>query len=176
MCLVFLQAQTFALRGGPSSRRGVEQVNGFYSGVLTEISGGTDLGLFLLTASVSGASNGQIVFFSSDANNVNAYGGTITGLSNPNSGQFLGIFGATDVNNTTGSQSISGQLVASAIKANVLGSSAQQLIGTGSARTISITGNGLLVGITRTVSPLKIFVVSGWQSNGEGNAFALFGG
>ena len=175
MCLVFLQAQTFALRGGPSSRRGVEQVNGFYSGVLTEI-GGTDLGLFLITANVSGASNGQIVFFSSDVNNVNAYGGTITGLSNPNSGQLLGIFGATDVNNTTGSQSISGQLVVSAIKANVLGSSAQQLIGTGSARTISITGTGLLVGISRTISPLKLFVVSGWQSNGEGIGFALFGG
>ncbi|MEO6785574.1 MAG: hypothetical protein ABI318_05515, partial [Chthoniobacteraceae bacterium] len=66
LCYVFLQTETFALRGGPSNSGG-ETVNGSYSGIMTETTGSGDIGLFLLTATSSGASNGQFVIFSGSA-------------------------------------------------------------------------------------------------------------
>jgi hypothetical protein len=201
MCYVFLQAQTFALRGGPSSVGG-EKVFGFYSGVMVDRSvPSTDVGLFLLSAGSGGASNGQFVIFSQSSavtttsptgvttitttGSSNAYQGTITGLSDTSqggTGTFIGIFtGQAVVQSPTTTQSVSGQMTVKASKGTGRGTS-QRLIGLATARTISVQNNVIIVtsgGTTNvTVGPLKTFDIDGWQSTSASSTsgFALSGG
>jgi hypothetical protein len=72
MCYVFLQAETFALRGGPTGG-GSGKVTGSFSGVMLEkpdpadpakIS--SDIGLFIMSAAISGPSVGYLIIFSPD--------------------------------------------------------------------------------------------------------------
>lgn len=172
MCYVFLQAETFALRGGPSSKGGVEQVGGAYSGILVDSSGtGGALGLFLLTAIDNGASVGQIVFFSSSALDVDTYYGTITGLNDTTKGKLTAIFGATDATNLAGTFTISGQLSVTAVKGST--GSTQRLTGTGTSRNISIITSIFSGTVIKTVGPLITYVVDGFRTSTStaGNPF-----
>ena len=170
MCYVFLQAETFALRGGPNQVGG-QKVLGAYSGVMVETSGGTDMGLFLLNAVGSGASNGQVLIFSANSYTGNifqfdsdTYLGTISGLSDTSrggSGKFVGIFnGSASTGNAT-ARSVSGQMSVTAIKSG--SSSTQRLTGTASSRTVSVsTGAG---NFATNVGSLVIYSVDGWLTS-----------
>lgn len=175
LCYVFLQTETFALRGGPG---GNKKLSGAYSGVMTQTGGGSDIGLFLLNASSTGASSGQIAFFSQSSSTTGRvgigpiglstgggsyfYSGTMTGLTNPNSGDFTGVFTGS-VAATTGTASISlvvtTRTIAGSIKLAVQPGGrtgqTQQISGTASAQA---EYNG-------STGPLKQYTVSGWQTS-----------
>ena len=170
MCYVFLQAETFALRGGPNQVGG-EKVLGSYSGVMIETSGGTDTGLFLLNAVGNGASTGQVLIFSSNSYTGNifqfdsdTYLGAISGLSDTSrggSGKFLGIFNASASTGNGAARSVSGQLALTAIKSG--NSTTQRLTGTGSSRTVSVsTGAG---NFATNVGSLVTYSVDGWLTS-----------
>ena len=177
LCYVFLQTETFALRGGPG---GNKKLSGAYSGIITQVGGGADIGLFLLNATSQGASSGQIAFFSQSSSTSTGrigpigpiglssgggsyfYSGTMTGLTNPNTGDFTGVFTGS-VAATTGTASISLTLttrtIAGSIKLAVQPGGrtgqTQQISGTASAQaeTNGVTG------------PLKQYTVAGWQTS-----------
>lgn len=178
MCYVFLQAETFALRGGPGGGGG-QKVSGTYSGVMIESSGTTDVALFLLNAQAGGASNGQIVIFSQSGVSSDAYNCNLTGLSDTSrggSGQFIGVFtGAAVVTTATSIQSVSGQMTVK-ISANS-NSQSPRLSGTASSRTMTVTGTagsgtggtGGSPTPTTVVGPLRQYVVDGWQTSATNN-------
>ena len=173
LCYVFLQAETFALRGGPGGA-GSLKLTGSYSGVITQTGGGSDVGLFLLTAQSSGASSGEIVFFASSgtvgpilpgpigfgstaSSGARYYAGTLTGLSNPSTGAFTGLFNATaQVSTTVGAVavistlSLSGTIRLTTSSAATI-SNNQQVTGTAAARSSSGT--------------LANYTVAGWQTS-----------
>jgi hypothetical protein len=189
MCYVFLQAQSFALRGGPTSVGG-EKVLGAYSGIMTELGGGTDVGLFLLAAVGNGASSGQIVMFSSSSSlaiggpgpgpgistgESDTYLGSLTGLSDASrggSGKFTGIFNGTAATGNANYRSVSGQLTVTATKTGGDGST-QRLTGSASARTAAVN----TVTNTTTVGTLKRFAVDGWLTSIDsvGSGFVVGG-
>lgn len=171
MCFVLLQAETFALRGGPGSRNGVEKVLGSYSGTLVDVTGlGTSTGLFLLTAIDNGASPGQVVFFASSGTDVNTYSGTISGIGDPNSGIFTAVFGADKATNLAGTDTISGQLTVTAKKA-ISNSFTQTISGIATARNVAVIIAGS--NIQKFIGALTTYTVSGWQTSTStaGNPF-----
>lgn len=173
MCFVLLQAETFALRGGPGGRSGVEKVEGAYSGTMIDASGlGTSTGLFLLTAIQNGASTGQVVFFASSGTDVNTYSGTITGLGDPNSGAFTAVFGADKASNLAGSDTISGQMSITAKKA-ISNSATQTISGIATARNVAVIVAGS--NIQKFIGALVTYTVSGWRtsSSTSGNPFPV---
>ena len=173
MCFVLLQAETFALRGGPSGRNGVEKVEGAYSGTFVDVSGlGTSTGLFLLTAIQNGASSGQVVFFASSSVDVNTYAGTITGLGDPNSGTFTAVFGASNATSLAGTDTVSGQMIVTAKKA-ISNSATQTISGSGTSRNTSVVIAGS--SILKTIGALTTYKVSGWRTSisTSGNPFPV---
>ncbi len=172
MCYVFLQAQTFAIRGGPNNSGG-EKVLGAYSGVMLETSGGTDIGLFLLAAVGNGASSGQVVIFSANFTpnsnppqyDSDTYLGSMTGLSDASrggSGRFYGIFNGSANTGNGAFRSVSGQMTLQATKA-AGGASTQRLVGTASSRTVAVssgTGN-----FATDTGPLKTYACDGWLTS-----------
>lgn len=176
MCYVFLQAETFALRGGPTGA-GAGKVVGSYSGVMIEINAATnaDVGLFLLTAAEGGPSIGNFVIFSESKAVSKVYIGKITGLSDTSrggSGKFYGLFAGAAATGTptstlgsTGSESIAGQMILTVVPGR---STQPRISGTASSRA---TGDTTTIDpttglpITSTVTaPLKYFTVDGWQT------------
>jgi hypothetical protein len=178
MCFVFLQAQTFALRGGPTGGLGA-QVQGAYSGIMTDTTaGGTDIGLFILTAVSNGASNGQVVIFSQTTGGTSDFfSGILTGLTNPTNGSFSGLFGGTGSQNNGGSRTVtlSGQMTVRASKVGP-GARLNGLTGTGSSQTLTtvIAGNNIVL----ITGAAKTYAIAGWQtsSNTSGVGFAIAGG
>ena len=180
LCYVFLQTETFALRGGPGGS-GSRRLTGSYSGIITQTGGGSDVGLFLLTALSSGASNGSIVFFSQTTSTVRTpgpigfgttgstggryYAGTITGLSDPTSGTFVGLFNATaQVSSTVGAVAVISTLsLAGTMKISAstiaTSSASQQVTGTASAQS--------------SAGSVHSYTISGWQTSADavGNGF-----
>ena len=164
MCYVFLQAETFALRGGPGGSG--NRLSGSYSGVMTETSGGSDLALFVLNIAGAGASSGSVIVFEQSAAGARFYSGTITGLTNPTSGDFIGLFNSTaTVTTTVGNIAVTSALsLAGTLKLSispvVVRGSRQQVTGT----AVGQANNGAL----------KKFSVAGWQSSTEAtsNGFA----
>ena len=164
LCYVFLQAETFALRGGPG---GSTKLAGAYSGVFTQTGVGSDIGLFLLNATTSGASDGQIVIFSQSPVGSFFYSGTLTGLVSPVSGQFTGIFGATVAQSSTGNalilvittRSIAGSLTLS-VKPGARTGTVQQITGTAVSQQTTTGGIG-----GTTVGPLTTYAATGWQTS-----------
>ena len=175
LCYVFLQTETFALRGGPGGS-GSHRLTGSYSGIITQTGGGSDVGLFLLTAQSSGASNGSIVFFSQTTSTTPGrpgpigfgttsssggryYGGTITGLSDPTSGTFVGLFNATaQVSSTIGAVAVISTLsLAGTMKISAssiaTSSSSQQVTGTASAQS--------------SAGSVHSYTISGWQTSAD---------
>jgi hypothetical protein len=180
MCYVFLQAETFALRGGPGGA-GTGNVSGTYSGVLidTGLAGGTtDIGLFLLNASPAGASSGQMVIFSQSAADSEAYNCNLIGLSDASRGgskTLFGVFsGAAAITANGVVKTISGQMT---VKLSTAGNAqSPRLTGTASSRTAITTtitstgtGTGTGTGSTTGVAPLKTYIVDGWQTSGTNN-------
>ena len=165
MCYVFLQAETFALRGGPG---GNTKLSGGYSGVFTPTTGGTDLGLFLLNATSQGASVGQIVIFSNSLAGSFFYSGSLTGLVSPVSGKFTGVFSATASQSSSGSavilvvttRSIAGSLTLSLQPGGR--ATVQQVTGTAVSRQTT-TGFGPVP----TVGPVVNYTASGWQTSAD---------
>ena len=104
MCYVFLQAETFALRGGPNGA-GAGKVTGSFSGIMLEkpdpadpakIS--ADIGLFIMSAAISGPSTGYLIIFSQGQKDSKVYNCKMTGLSDTSrggSGTFYGLFAGT---------------------------------------------------------------------------------
>jgi hypothetical protein len=174
LCYVFLQTETFALRGGPGGS-GSKKLTGAYSGVLTQ-SGGPGLGLFLLNAINSGASNGEIVFFAqvtaapgagpggfglgSSTSGGHYFSGSVTGLSDPTSGTFYGLFNAlTTVTTVVGA-------VTTSQTVNISGSMKLTVsAGTGSGNSQIITGTASAE--TAGVAAPSTYTVSGWQTSSD---------
>jgi hypothetical protein len=176
MCYVFLQAETFALRGGPNQAGG-PKVSGTYSGVM--ISTTSDIGLFVLNASAGGASTGQLVIFSQSGVSSNGYNCALVGLSDTSkggTGKFIGVFsGAAVIQSTGATQSVSGQMTVVATQ------SIQQtprLAGYANSRTLTIPngttgtggtsgtgGTGGSSGTNAVVGPLISYVIDGWLIN-----------
>ena len=104
MCYVFLQAETFALRGGPTGG-GSGKVTGSFSGVMLEkpdpadpakIS--SDIGLFIMSAAITGPSTGYLIIFSQGQKDSKVYNCKMTGLSDTSrggTGTFYGLFAGT---------------------------------------------------------------------------------
>ena len=174
MCYVFLQAETFALRGGPNSAGGAKVV-GFYSGVMVETSGTGDVGLFLLNAAAGGASNGQMVIYTASGVQAGGYNCTIIGLSDTSrggSGKFIGVFSGLAAGTKVG-EAIAGQItctVNSAITAS------PRLVGTANSRTSTTSTSNTGVNNTGTVTagPLRDYIVDGYNTNGSSNGISLF--
>ena len=169
MCYVFLQAETFAMRGGPSGASGVLQATGAYSGVLIDITpGGGDVGLFVLTILSSGPSVGQVAVFSSSATDVDYYTGVLTGLSDPTKGNFVGVFNGAGATGAAANRSINGSMQLAVSKTSTSGSlSSLRLKGTASSRTVTVPTNTLtFINTAPIVGPLKSYTVDGWQSSG----------
>ena len=178
MCYVFLQAETFALRGGPGGNR---TISGGYAGVMTQTGGGSDVGLLLLNASGQGASTGQVAIFSQSSSTATTtpgfpgpirpssgggsyyYLGTLTGLTDPTSGQFTGVFSAiaqglasnTTVLATT-SRTIAGTMKLKTVTART--GSIQRISGTAVTQTAISGGGG-----NNGVGSFANYDVSGWQ-------------
>jgi hypothetical protein len=148
--------------------------------------GGSSVGLFLLTATNSGASNGSVVFFApastaggpgggfiggppgfgnNSSSGYRFYAGTITGVINPNSGGYSGLFNSSSqVSSNVGAVAVvtrytlSGTMSLSASSV-ATASNSQQV--TGSASAAASTGTVLA------------YTVSGWQTsaNAVANGF-----
>ena len=141
MCYVFLQAETFALRGGPGSS-GNTRLQGSYSAILVQTSllfdlitgaqvgtgPGSGLGLVTLTVPSSGPASGNLLIF--DAQTGDTFLGKANGLSNPLTGVLTALVSGTQfiikttsaASGTTGAatttQTISGRITASKSKVN----------------------------------------------------------
>jgi hypothetical protein len=172
LCFVFLQAETFALRGGPGGA-GSRKFTGSYSGVITEVSG-SGLGLFLLDAKSTGSSSGSIVFFAQNTTGAAVpgvpgfgataggryYAGTITGLVNPTTGEFSGLFNATtQVSTSTGAVAVVTTIsIAGTMKLSIS-------TGTATGNTQLITGTAAAQ--TSSSTSASQYTISGWQTSSE---------
>ena len=166
MCYVFLQTETFAMRGGPSGTGGVLSAVGAFSGILVDVTpGGGDVGLFLLTIISSGASVGQVAIFSSSATDVDYYTGVMTGLSDPAKGNFVGVFNGAGATGAAANRSINGSMQATVKKSSGTGISNLRLTGTAASRTVTVSTSTLLISLPPIVGPLKSYTVDGWQSS-----------
>ena len=140
MCYVFLQAETFALRGGPGGA-GNTQLQGSYSAILIQTSPlfdvftgaqvgtepGNGLGLVTLTVPSVGPAVGNILLF--DSQTADSFLGRANGLSNPTTGVLTCLVAATQfkiistssTSGTTGvattTETVSGRMTASKSKA-----------------------------------------------------------
>lgn len=165
MCYVFLQAETFALRGGPGGA-GSRKLTGSYSGVLTQTAGGTDVGLFLLNTQSAGASTGDVVIFSETIDpftgNLGArfFSGTLTGLVNPVSGSFSGLFNAAAPNNTTSSSPL---LIVISVTPVIAGTIKLSIVPSGNGQVQQVSGTA--TGESSTTSTVQTYTVSGWQTS-----------
>lgn len=182
MCYVFLQAETFALRGGPG---GNKTISGGYAGVMTQSGGGSDVGLFLLNAASQGASSGQVAIFSQSTSTATAavgpgpirpssgggsyyYLGTMTGLTDPTSGQFTGVFSAiaqglaTSTTTAVVAVTATSRTIAGTMKLKTVqgrSGSIQRISGTAVTQT-AITGGAAA---SNGVGSFANYDVSGWQ-------------
>ena len=170
MCYVFLQAETFAMRGGPNGTSGVIQATGSYTGILVDTTvGGGDVGLFVLLIVSSGPSVGQVAIFSSSATDVDYYTGVLTGLSDPAKGNFVGVFNGAGATGSSANRSVNGSMNTKVSKTGGSSSfSNLRLTGTAASRTVTVPTNTLtLFSAPPVVGPLKTYTVDGWQSSGS---------
>ena len=182
LCYVFLQAQTFALRGGPAGQNG-NVVFGAYSGVLIDASTTpTDLGIFLVNVPSAGGAAGQVVIWSSGTvvqasgatvDFSGAYLGSLTGLSDTSrggSGRLYGIFNAAG-----NGGDIAGSMTVTAVP--TVGNRTQRITGTASA-SARVTQTGGAGGGGTTVIGVtvpKSYTIDGWRSSSQSvqNGFSL---
>jgi hypothetical protein len=146
LCFLLTYSDASALRGGPSGS-GSGSLMGQYSGILIE-NAGADVGLFLLTANISGPSDGQLVIFSQGPTSSAVFNCKLVGLVSKE-GLLFGLFAGA----SGGSDNIAGQLTAKTIP----GSS--RLGGTASSQA----GAGLL----------KTYLIDGWQTPESSGTLSL---
>ena len=195
MCYVFLQAETFALRGGPNGA-GAGKVTGSFSGIMLEkpdpadpakIS--ADIGLFIMSAAISGPSTGYLIIFSQGQKDSKVYNCKMTGLSDTSrggSGTFYGLFAGTAA---TGSPAAAagggvvgggvvggGGIVAPAAPAATGGGVAGQMTARIDLATRRLTGTAVcnvgadaaaapaVPAVPAVPTPLKTFILDGWQT------------
>lgn len=197
MCYVFLQAETFALRGGPTGG-GSGKVTGSFSGIMLEkpdpadpakIS--ADIGLFIMSAAISGPSTGYLIIFSQGQKDSKVYNCKMTGLSDTSrggSGTFYGLFAGTAA---TGSPAAAagggvvgggvvggGGIVAPAAPAATGGGVAGQMTARIDLATRRLTGTAVcnvgadaaaaaapaVPAVPVVPTPLKTFILDGWQT------------
>lgn len=105
MCYVLLQAETFALRGGPTGKTN-SPLSGSFSALLIQTSPlfninnvqvgtepGNGLGMVLLNVPASGPATGSLLVF--DAQTGDTFLGKSNGLSDPRSGTLISLVSAT---------------------------------------------------------------------------------
>ena len=170
MCYVFLQAETFALRGGPGSS-GNTRLQGSYSAILVQTSPlydvitgaqvgtepGNGLGLVTLTVPTNGPAVGNLLIF--DSQTGNTFLGKANGLSNPRTGDLTclvagtefriattsataGVTGATTLTNP---ETIAGNLIASKSK---IRSKSSEIVGTANLTVSGIRFVSVVSGVT----------------------------
>lgn len=193
MCYVFLQAETFALRGGPAGT-GATSVIGSYSGVLidTGTTQSSNMGLFLLNAAGAGASSGQLVIFSSSNVGSDSYNCNMTGLSDSSkggSGKLLAIFSGPAVEKSAGSsKSISGRMTCQT-SSTTAKSSSRRLGGNANSATLTVITSIAATGTTSVnadgtlntslnysgtlIGPQVSYTVDGWQTIGTPSGVGL---
>lgn len=91
LCLVLFASECFAIKGGPVYPTGSIVTTGNYAGVLYPSNGDNSLGIFTTTVPTTGLASGSVAFF----RNGNYYPGSIQGLADPDSAQFIGVADAT---------------------------------------------------------------------------------
>ena len=189
MCYVFLQAETFALRGGPTGG-GSGKVTGSFSGVMLEkpdpAKTSSDIGLFIMSAAISGPSVGYLIIFSQGQKDSKVYNCKMTGLSDTSrggTGTFYGLFAGTAATGAPpaaaagggvvgGGGIIGGGIVAPAAPAATGGGIAGQMTARIDLATRRLTGTAVCnVGADATTpttpttpTPLKTFTLDGWQT------------
>jgi len=198
MCYVFLQAETFALRGGPNGA-GSGKVTGSFSGIMLEkpdpadpakIS--ADVGLFIMSAAISGPSVGYLIIFSQGEKDSKVYNCKMTGLSDTSiggSGTFYGLFAGTAATGAPpaaaagggvvgGGGIIGGGIVAPAAPAATGGGVAGQMTARIDLATRRLTGTAVcnvgadaaaapapaVPAVPAVPTPLKNFTLDGWQT------------
>ena len=187
MCFVFLHAETFAMRGGPT-RRGVAQLSGTYSVILTQTSEdtdfftgvglgyiGTSIALVLVDAPGIGPASGHFLLFSSSAGI--SYQGTLDGLSDTK-GFLHAVMGASQIDNSGVNQTVNGTFSASVVPQASSNSTLQEVTGTATtvstATTITINPNGSRTIVSFTSFPVT-YSLSGYRqssSTGFGTVFS----
>jgi hypothetical protein len=128
LCIVFLQAQVFALVGGPPNTGGQRvDIVGTYSGTMTPVdavASGTagpngesvdSLGLFALGVPAAGPASGTFVIFQQGI----IFSGRITAIGDPSKGTLNGLLAATY--NYTLSGLVGGVIVTIPVQASVNG-------------------------------------------------------
>ena len=196
MCYVFLQAETFALRGGPTGG-GAGKVTGSFSGIMLEANPdpakiSADIGLFIMSAAISGPSVGYLIIFSQGQKDSKVYNCKMTGLSDTSrggTGTFYGLFAGTAATGAPpaaaagggvvgGGGIIGGGIVAPAAPAATGGGIAGQMTARIDLATRRLTGTavcnvGAEAATTTTTTttttpttptPLKTFTLDGWQT------------
>jgi len=198
MCYVFLQAETFALRGGPNGA-GAGKVTGSFSGIMLEkpdpadpakIS--SDIGLFIMSAAISGPSVGYLIIFSQGQKDSKVYNCKMTGLSDTSrggTGTFYGLFAGTAATGAPpaaaagggvvgGGGIIGGGIVAPAAPAATGGGVAGQMTARIDLATRRLTGTAVcnvgadaaaapapaVPAVPAVPTPLKTFTLDGWQT------------
>ena len=177
MCYVFLQAETFALRGGPGGKVGTP-LSGAYSAILIQTSPeidfvtgtvtapvGSGIGLVLLNVPQTGPATGDFLTF--DSGTGDAFNGTANGLTNIGTGQLVCILSADKINGANvGVETISGTLKAGIQKGR--SSLFQQISGTATLRIsgipiVFVSGGNVVNAITS--SPPITYDLIGYQSS-----------
>ena len=198
MCYVFLQAETFALRGGPNGA-GAGKVTGSFSGIMLEkpdpadpakIS--SDIGLFIMSAAISGPSVGYLIIFSQGQKDSKVYNCKMTGLSDTSvggSGTFYGLFAGTAATGAPPAAAAGGGVVGGGIGGGIVvaapaapaatgGGVAGQMTARIDLATRRLTGTAVCnVGAAAAAAagagaaaapavptPLKTFTLDGWQT------------
>lgn len=196
MCYVFLQAETFALRGGPTGA-GAGKVTGSFSGIMlpanpdpAKIS--ADVGLFIMSAAISGPSVGYLIIFSQGETDSKVYNCKMTGLSDTSvggSGTFYGLFAGTAATGAPPAAAAGGGVVGGGIGGGIIvaapaapaatgGGVAGQMTARIDLATRRLTGTAVCnVGAAAAAAagagaaaapavptPLKTFTLDGWQT------------
>ena len=196
MCYVFLQAETFALRGGPNGA-GSGKVTGSFSGIMLEkpdpadpakIS--ADVGLFIMSAAISGPSVGYLIIFSQGEKDSKVYNCKMTGLSDTSiggSGTFYGLFAGTAasgappatpattvvIGGTTGTTGTTGGGIAGQMTARI-DLATRRLTGTAVCNVGADAATTTTPTTPTTPTPLKTFTLDGWQTGDSSSVvFAL---
>lgn len=144
LCFVFFSSQCFAINGGPPYPGGGTNIVGTYGGVLqprfdpTDPFSSNSLGVFTLGIPSDGASTGNFLMFTRGR----IFGGTIQGITDPNSAKLSALIDAT-FNYMLSFIDGSGMLQTIAVTASVTGSLTAQI--TGNTNTFS-TSSALLTG------------------------------
>ena len=164
----FLQAQTWAIGGGPSSGTTALAISGTYSGVLITAGqtnpsalaqqSSTSIGLFSVGVPTSGPALGSAVVFVDGV----AYIGDVTGVADPQKSALVGIVTGASNFDVLRLNPITGEVVATKIFAQ---GSIQAKISGGSTNALGFD-TGILDGSTRLTGTATLDLFSRFNTDG----------